>query len=105
VAVASLIISIIAGACTAWNAAYRYRDDARGRWWDRLTWALERYSADTAHDADRELYWDILTYHLTTAPARRNRDDQAMLDAMRRWLRAIVNDNTTAYTENTNEQE
>lgn len=103
--VASLCIALFALVVSLWNAWYRVRDDSRGRWWSRLTWALDRDSDDTGVDADRRLAWDMLTYHLTTAPARRNKDDQALLDAVRRWLQSIAVGDAAAYDRGPDDKE
>lgn len=93
-AVASLIISIIAVSFTGWSVAYRFRDDARNRWWERLTWALDRYSNAEGNPADRQLAWELLTHHFSHAPAEKNEDDGVLLDAVEEWLYSVATDHT-----------
>jgi hypothetical protein len=103
-AVASLIISIIALGFTGWNMVYRYRVDRRERWWARITWALDKFSAETARPRDRRLAWSLLTFYITQAPVSSDEDDLTMLDALDDYLSAIENDEVNGYDE-TNPEE
>ncbi|MGO1665326.1 MAG: hypothetical protein ACTHYO_16660 [Micrococcaceae bacterium] len=104
-AVASLIISIIALGFTGWNMAYRWRADRRERWWARITWALDRFSDDTASLRDRELAWDLLIFHITEGPTKRKADDQALLDALDTYLDGVEDDTYTDYDEDSTSKE
>ena len=94
-AVVSLFISIIALVFTGWNSWYKFSGDRRERWWARITWALDRFSDDTASLRDRELAWDLLIFHITEGPTKRKADDQALLDALDTYLDGVEDDSTS----------
>lgn len=104
-AVVSLIISIIAVVFTAWNSWYKFSADRRERWWARITWALDRFSASDAEPRNRKLAWSLLMFHITEVPRYRGDDDQAMLEALDEYLDSIEEDEVTAYNEDNDTKE